>query len=225
MLVVLALLTFILFAALDYVLHHRKVAATAGAEAVPATESPPEALEPAWVAGYEVPDGLHYHRGHMWARVISPDTAVVGIDDFGRRLVGRADAVGTPRVGSWILQGAQAARIASGERDAVLVSPVEGEVVAVNESLRDTPEAINEDPYGRGWLFKVRSSNLARNVRNLLDGSMAHKWTEDARDQLELRLMALSGSVLQDGGAPAPDFAEHLDTDDWRRLAHTFLLT
>ncbi len=225
MLVVLTLLTFILFAALDYVLHHRTEAAGEASQLASASEPQPIVPEPAWVAGYELPEGLHYHRGHTWAKVISPDTAVVGIDDFARRLVGRTDAVATPRIGSWLLQGAQAARIGSGDREALVVTPIEGEVIAVNDALRDQPQAVSEDPYGRGWLFKIRAANLATNVRNLLDGSVAHKWTEDAREQLELRLMALSGTVLQDGGEPAPDFAEHLDPDDWRHLAHTFLLT
>ena len=53
-------------------------------------------------------------------------------------------------------------------------------------------------------------------------GSLARRWTEDARENLELRLMALSGSVLQDGGEPAPDFPERLDRADWHDLAERF---
>ena len=69
------------------------------------------------------------------------------------------------------------------------------------------------------------STNLAASLRNLLSGSLARRWVEDAKEQLELRLMALSGSVLQDGGEPAPDYAEHVPTDDWKRLVEQFLLT
>jgi glycine cleavage system H protein len=227
MTVTLALLTFLFFALLDYVLHHRKAGATAAEPSIAgATEAEPATVpEPVFVAGYELPDGLHYHRGHTWTRVLSDDVAVVGIDDFANRLVGRVTDVRPPRKGAWLRQGVESARLRAGERETEIVTPIEGEVIAVNDALRDDPEAVNADPYGRGWLFKVRAANLGANLRNLMDGSMAHRWTEDAREQLEVRLMALSGSVLQDGGEPAPDFADHLEPDEWHHLTRTFLLT
>ena len=229
MLVVLALLTFALFATLDYVLHYRNARQTAAApttavEAEPTVETTP-AMRPVYVAGYELPETLHYHRGHTWAKVVSPDTAVIGIDDFARKLLGQVKTVRAPRIGRWVRQGAEVARFEGENRMADVVSPVEGEVIAVNHNLAREPEAVSEDPYGRGWLYKVRASNLGANMRNLLDGTMARRFTEDAREQLELRLMALSGSVLQDGGEPAEDFADHLEDDEWRSLVGEFLLT
>jgi hypothetical protein len=62
-------------------------------------------------------------------------------------------------------------------------------------------------------------------MRNLLSGSLARRFTEDSREGLDLRLMALSGSVLQDGGEPVADFARHLAEPEWRRLVGEFLLT
>ena len=73
-------------------------------------------------------------------------------------------------------------------------------------------------------MFKLRSGNLAANLRNLMSGSLARRWTEDAREQLTCRLMALSGSVMADGGEPARDFARHLDPADWRDLTNRFFL-
>ena len=227
MTVTLALLTFLFFVGLDYVLHVRKAKQSALEPApFPLPVAAPATIpQPVFVAGYELPEGLHYHRGHTWARVVSPDTAVVGVDDFARRLVGKVDRVKAPRVGSWLRQGAAGGTLRAAGREADLIAPVEGEVIEVNGEARRDAAAVNEDPYGRGWLYKVRSANMAANLRNLLDGSTARRWTEDAREQLELRLMALSGSVLQDGGEPAPDFAAHLDPDEWRALAGEFLLT
>jgi hypothetical protein len=71
--------------------------------------------------------------------------------------------------------------------------------------------------------MKVRSGNLASNIRNLLSGTLARSWMEDTRRHLDLQLMALSGSVLQDGGEP--DFARHLSEEQWKRLVSEFLLT
>ncbi len=230
---ILAILTFAAFIFLDYLLSRRAARRQALSPAeipvavdveAPRPESEPR-LEPVWVAGYNLPDQLHYHRGHTWARVVGPDTVTVGIDDFSRRLLGKAEDVTLPAVGSYIRQGGKGARLALDHRAADVVSPMDGEVVAVNEGLQSEPQLATDDPYGRGWLFRVRSTNLAAGLRNLLDGSIARKWIEDSREQLELRLMALSGSVLQDGGEPAPDFAEHLEASEWKGLVEHFLLT
>lgn len=225
MTVILVLLTLILLLGIDWAIERRH--ATRGSPAAATHESAAPILvpEPVFVAGYQLPESLRYHRGHTWARLVGPDTAVVGMDDFARRLTGRADRVKAPDIGTWHEQGDAAFRVEAGSRAAALVMPVGGEVVEVNPSLRGQPSIATDDPYGRGWLCKVRAPHLATQFRNLLDGQLARRWTEDAREQLELRLMALSGSVLQDGGEPAPDFAEHLDADAWKSLSATFLLT
>jgi glycine cleavage system H lipoate-binding protein len=147
------------------------------------------------------------------------------MDDFARRLVGGAERVALPAVGTWLRQGETGFGVGKGGRDARFVSPVEGEVVAVNEALRKEARLATDDPYGRGWFVKLRTGDTARDFRNLLSGSLARRFMEDAREGLDLRLMALSGSVLQDGGEPVADFARHLPDEDWRRLVADFLLT
>jgi glycine cleavage system H protein len=157
--------------------------------------------------------------------VVDPDTVEVGLDDFARRLVGGAGAVKLPSAGSWLGQGDTAFGVESNGRVASLVSPLEGEVVEVNRDLLREPSLATDDPYGRGWVLKLRPSNLASGLRSLMSGSLARRWMEDAREGLDLRLMALSGSVLQDGGEPVADFARHLSAEEWKRLVGDFLLT
>ncbi len=220
MTVILVVLTFAVFIAADALLTRRRLAATSSA----ATAMPPSVVAPVWVAGYQLPEGLYYHRGHTWARP-EGDKVFVGLDDFARRLLGPACAVRLPAVGDWLTQGDTGFRLRVDGRAADLVSPVEGEVVAVNHDLLRQPALATDDPFGRGWVLKVRAANLASNLRNLLSGSLARRWMEDSREALDLRLMALSGSVLQDGGESSADFAGHLSTEDWRRLVGEFLLT
>jgi len=220
MTILLVILTFAIFIAADALLTKRKVAAVAKSVPTPA----PTASEPVWVAGYQLPAALHYHRGHTWART-EGDTVVVGLDDFAHRLLGDVHAVQLPAVGDWLRQGDTAFGVGEKGRRASMVAPVEGEVVAVNRDLARDPSLVASDPFGRGWVLKVRASNLAANLRNLLSGSLARRWMEDTREALDLRLMALSGSVLQDGGEPVGDFARHVPDEDWRRLVHEFLLT
>ena len=228
-----AVACFALFILIDYLLSRRAVEREARAleeatVAVPARGSPVEVEpvpEPVWISGYELPEQLHYHRGHTWAKVIGKDTVTVGVDDFARRLLGKTEGVELPVVGSYVRQGGKGARIQVEGRAADVIAPVDGEVVAVNRDLKADPHLVADDPYGRGWLIKIRSTNLAAALRNLFSGNLARRWIEDAKEQLELRLMALSGSVLQDGGEPAPDFARHVETDDWKGLVEQFLLT
>jgi len=221
MTVLLVLAFFVVLISMDYVVTRQRLARESkalAAAAMPATE-------PAWVAGYQMPEALYYHRGHTWARPLDADTVLIGVDDFARRLIGPAATVKAPSRGDWVHQGARAFAMKVDGRMAGLVSPVEGEVVEVNRDLAERPGLASEDPYGRGWVLKVKAPNLANNLRNLLSGRLARKWMEDSREALELRLMAFSGSVLQDGGEPASDLSQHLPKADWERLAHEFLLT
>lgn len=221
MTVLLVLGFFVLFIAADYVITQRRIARQATERAATA----PPALEPVWVAGFQMPEALHYHRGHTWARTLDKDTVLIGLDDFARRLVGNAVSVRVPSVGDWLHQGAHAFALKLDGKAAELVSPVEGEVVEVNREVLERPSLATDDPYGKGWLMKVKSHSLASNLRNLLSGRLARKWMEDSREALDLRLMALSGTVLQDGGEPAADFARHLPKEDWERLVNEFFLT
>jgi glycine cleavage system H protein len=221
MTVLLVLAFFVALISMDYLVTRRRLAR----ESMALAASTMPAVEPAWVAGYQMPEALYYHRGHTWARPLDADTVLVGVDDFARRLIGPAASVKAPARGDWVHQGARAFALKVDGKMAELVSPVEGEVVEVNRDVTEKPGLASEDPYGRGWVLKVKAPNLANNLRNLLSGRLARKWMEDSREALELRLMALSGSVLQDGGEPASDLSQHLPKADWERLAHEFLLT
>lgn len=221
MTVLLVLVTFAIFLLLDYALTRRRVVDAPVALPSPASVAP----EPVWVAGFQLPEALHYHRGHTWARVESDGSVVVGLDDFARRLVAPAADVRLPAVGEWLRPGEPAFDVTADGRRASLVAPLEGEVLAVNSELRGQPRLASDDPYGRGWLVRVRPAGLGASLRGLFSGSLARRFMEDAREALDLRLMALSGSVLHDGGEPAGDFARHLGAADWRRLVRDFLLT
>ena len=100
MTVLLVILTFAVFIAVDYfVTKGRPADASLGA-------APTEMeVEPTWVAGYQLPDSLHYHRGHTWARVVDQRTVVVGMDDFARRLLGPVRELTLPERGAWLEQG------------------------------------------------------------------------------------------------------------------------
>jgi glycine cleavage system H protein len=167
---------FALFILADYLVSRGQEAAEVG---VPAPEA---ASEPVWVAGYELPEALYYHRGHAWARPAGRSTVLVGLDDFARRLTGPAREVKPPALGDWLIQGGPGFDVTVDGRSARLVSPVEGEVVAVNDELRTHPELATRDPYGRGWVMKVRAPHLAANLATCSRaGSRAAGWRTRAK--------------------------------------------
>ncbi|HET6349699.1 MAG TPA: glycine cleavage system protein H [Candidatus Krumholzibacteria bacterium] len=224
MTVILFLLMLSVFLTIDFILSRRNAPVAVAAEN-PAVSLPRSApSEPVWVGGYQLPEDLRYHLGHTWVRPLSANTVAVGIDDFARRLVGPAKSVSLPEIGARLTAGRPSARLESETGSASLVAPVSGEVVDVNPQLAAHPGLATDEPYGRGWLFSVKTHDLTASLRNLLSGSMARRWTEDARDRLNMQLVALSGSVLQDGGEPVADFARHLPAEDWQRLVREFLM-
>jgi glycine cleavage system H protein len=222
MTVLLVFVVFAIFISIDY-WRHRGVAQV---ERPALRPEPGPALrpEPVWVAGYQMPEDLHYHRGHTWVRAVAPDVAVVGVDDFARRLLGPSDEARLPAAGAWVHQGAPAVRLTVNGRPVDLVAPVEGEVLEANPQVARQPGLVTDDPYGRGWLYTVRTPSLRRNLSNLLSGSLARRFMEDSRERLSHQLMALSGTVLADGGEPVADFARHLPDEEWRRLVREHLL-
>lgn len=176
-------------------------------------------------AWFEVPDGLQFHPGHTWVRA-GNGLATVGLDDFAQKLVGRLTAVELPQVGTAVVQGEPALRIrADGMEPVDLLSPIDGDVVTVNQRLLQHPAGANDDPYGDGWLFKLRPSRLASNARQLLAGPLARKWMEGVGEGLYRRLSPELGALAQDGGVPVHGIARELAPEAPDRLAREFFLT
>ena len=103
------------------------------------------------------PADLKYAESHEWVR-IDGDMATVGISWFAQDSMGDVVHVELAEVGDSVSKGSPACEIESVKAVSDVYAPVSGEVVEVNEALEDAPEAVNEDPYGGGWLFKVRIS-------------------------------------------------------------------
>jgi glycine cleavage system H protein len=117
----------------------------------------------------DVPTDLYYSRDHEWLR-IEDDVATVGITAFAAEALGDIVFVEPPRVGEQLVAGDVCGEIESTKSVSDLYSPVDGEVVEVNEDLADLPHLINSDPFGDGWLFRIR---LDRHAELLDAGSYA----------------------------------------------------
>jgi glycine cleavage system H protein len=107
-----------------------------------------------------VPQDLHYTRSHEWVRT-EGDTATVGISDHAQDELGDVVFVELPDEGATFDAGESFGTVESVKAVSDVYAPVGGEVVEVNSSLEDAPEKINDDPYGEGWLVKLRISGEA----------------------------------------------------------------
>ncbi|HWE11083.1 MAG TPA: glycine cleavage system protein GcvH [Solirubrobacteraceae bacterium] len=104
------------------------------------------------------PEDLLYHPEHDWAR-IDGEEATFGITWFAQDSLGEVVFFDPPKVGTTVSKDAPYTEIESVKAVSDVISPLSGEVIAVNENLADAPETINEDPYGEGWLVRVRLSD------------------------------------------------------------------
>jgi glycine cleavage system H protein len=105
-----------------------------------------------------VPEELQYTRSHEWVRT-EDDTATIGITDYAQEELGDIVYVELPEEGATFDAGDSFGTVESVKAVSDLYTPVGGEVIEVNEALNDSPEKINEDPYGDGWIVKLRVSD------------------------------------------------------------------
>ena len=113
------------------------------------------------------PDELRYHSEHDWAR-IEGDEATLGITWFAQDSLGELVHFEPPDAGATIAKDAAYGEVESVKAVSDLISPLSGEVLEVNEAVVDAPETVNEDPYGEGWLVRIRLSDPSE-VDSLLD--------------------------------------------------------
>jgi glycine cleavage system H protein len=127
------------------------------------------------IEGYNMPDELYYEENHFWVRE-EGDVVVMGMDDFAQAMAGEIVYVQLPDEGKQLKKGKKFAKLESGKWLGKVYAPVNGELVAVNEELETNPELINEDCYGKGWMYKIKPSDMAE-VPELIHGAEAvEKW-------------------------------------------------
>lgn len=171
---------------------------------------------------FALAEGYHFHPGHAWVAEGGGDECTVGLDDFAAQLVGPPDALELPAVGTPVRQGERAWRIRAGGRELPMLAPVDGTVVAVNRAVVDAPALAAEDPYGAGWLLKIRAPDRRASLRNLLSGELAAAWMRFTAERLRCLPAGELGLVMPDGGAPVRGFGRQLGPEEWDAVAREF---
>ncbi|MBS7619665.1 glycine cleavage system protein GcvH [Candidatus Bathyarchaeota archaeon] len=118
---------------------------------------------------YEIPEGLHYTKEHEWAKSLEDDTVLVGVTDYAQKQLHEIVYVELPEIGREVKSSDSIGAVESVKAVSDIFSPVAGTVIEVNETLIDSPELINEDPYKRGWIVRIKPKDLKADLAKLLD--------------------------------------------------------
>jgi len=129
------------------------------------------------IQGYLLPDDLYYDRNHTWGKV-EGDIVTVGLNDFAQKLAKDFVSVDLPLEGRNVIQGKAIASVESGKWVGRIYAIVSGEITEINEALEDEPTLLNTDPYGEGWVLRIRMDEPDE-LANLLQGEEAVRWLEE----------------------------------------------
>ncbi len=217
MVVLLVVLTFAAFIAIDYMLNRDKYRVPAE-ELAPEMEAVGAALPADVVGGISLPAHLAFHPGHTWVAQEGPQFARVGLDEFAARLLAKPEKVLTPLPARWVRQGERVFQVSQEGKTAEFLSPVEGEIVEVNREVLENPALLKSDPYGQGWLLRVSAPDLPTSLRNLLSGGMARAWMEDSLERLRQFFAPTAEAMAQDGGPMLDGLSAGLEEAAWKKL-------
>jgi glycine cleavage system H protein len=175
------------------------------------------------------PMGVYLDKGHTWVGVEPSGLACIGADAFTQRVMGEIDGVELPKPGQEVKRGERLFTLRQGKRLAHFLAPLDGTVGLVNEVLAGDPGRVPADPYHRGWICKLKPSNLAAGVRSLFFAEEVTSWLDQEvarfQDFFESRGMSHStlGQVAQDGGELTGGVLGLMDDESWTQFAREFL--
>ncbi len=180
-----------------------------------------------------IPQGIFYSGNHTWAHLERSGFASVGIDDLLVHITGEVTFMGLKNTGDRIVKGEPMGIIGHNGSSLKILSPVSGEVLTVNPVLRNDPGSVSEDPYQKGWMYKLKPSDWVAETSSYRLAGDATSWFEQElarfRDFLARYAMGLSPEssrlILQDGGEISDHILTELPPEVWNKFQDDFLGT
>jgi glycine cleavage system H lipoate-binding protein len=177
------------------------------------------------VKGFKIPHGYYLHRGHTWVKIEEGSTVRIGLDDFALRLLGPLDRIEAPLIGKELQQDRGDIMLERGANVARVQSPVSGVVTDINPELRQKGNLANQDPYTQGWVMRLHSDNLRRDLKNLMIGDQASAYLDEEIESLYQVIEEEAGPLAADGGYLGDDIYGNLPQTSWQKLTRIFLNT
>ena len=214
MTVLLMVFTLVLFLTTDYFVQKARAAA-----AMRLAETSPGRM-------LLIPDGTRVAENHSWFTKVKEGVTTIGFDELIGRLVGAAEEILLPEVGSRLSPAQAIATLRDGERSLEISSPVSGRVVAVNQEVMKNPALAVKDPYGSGWLVKIEPAPKS-GMEKSLAGKQAMEWLLGQADLMKEFLIGCMGqrplATLQDGGMPVDGALKRYDCSVWKKFQERFV--
>lgn len=179
-----------------------------------------------------IPHGLFYNKNHTWTHLEKSGAAMVGMDDFLQHLTGKVEFSSLKQPGEIIKKGDLLAEIDKNGKQLKVFSPISGEILSTNSTLYESPEMLNEDPYDKGWIYKIKPSNWIEETNSYLFAEEAEDWSSAElgrfKDFLMLESMRKFSSepsmvMLQDGGELRDNILSELPDEVWKDFQVEFL--
>jgi glycine cleavage system H protein len=139
------------------------------------------------IGKYKFSKNIYYHKSHSWVHLRNDGLAMIGVDDFYQHEVGNINGIILPSVGENVYQDKICARIFSTNWMNKFCSPIDGQIMTVNESLINSPDILNSDPYNNGWIALVKSTSFEfdLSLNNLTQGYDIQTWIEQEIEEVE----------------------------------------
>lgn len=176
-----------------------------------------------------LPDGIFFHEGHTWAGIDAGGKIKVGLDDFMQKILGRIDGIKASKVGAAIHKGEKIFSIIQGKRTADFHSPIDGVISSINEEVINNPAVLKENPYEKGWIYAIKPTNLAQDIKSLNIAEEAMNWIKNEVQKFKEFLAEQFvqdkklGLTMADGGLPVEGIMEYMDDISWLKLQEEFL--
>lgn len=216
MTVLLVLFTLILFLIADHFVQKAKASAARA-----------EAKQPEPLMRRRFPNDAILAVNHTWVRRDADGTATIGVDDFLGRLVGAVESIVLPGVGAMVTPATTDIALRKGKKALELSSPLLGRVVDVNPAIVKDPSLSRTDPYGKGWLMKVRPSPEHKDILLSYTVEKPAEWlaqqTERAKEFFRIQLRHGQLALMQDGGVPADGLLQECDAEVWKAFKDSFV--
>ena len=183
------------------------------------------------VSTLRIPQGLYYSRNHTWAFMEKAGYARVGLDDFLLHVTGQVELKNFRNAGEKVKRGDTIAAIAQNGTHLLIKSPLSGEIQQVNSQLKSQVGAVNDDPYGKGWLYKIKPESWAQETRPYFLSNEASLWFQTEllrfKDFLAVTLSKYSPQmapvILQEGGELADFPLSGMSDEVWSDFQECFL--
>jgi glycine cleavage system H lipoate-binding protein len=172
--------------------------------------------------GCKMPPELFYHRGHIWARPAKGNTIVIGIDDLASHLLGPIDEVKMPGPGRLLKRGKPAVHLSRNAKSVDVISPVDGKVVLVNQSVIDMPRIIETRPYTDGWLMVIHHQTSTKDLSGMMFGRTARDWQKQKVHRLNDMFQGKMATAA-DGATLARDALAGIPGVRWPRIMRKLL--